>query len=95
MSSEAATKKRFLQLQGRHYAPFGARLARIHLGRKQKNGGRTVPRTDDEEFYLPLLGKVRTEEGVLNRAAAWLCFYSLERPHYWEGMDGKPPFGKL
>ena len=52
-------------------------------------------RTDDEEFYLPFLAKVHTEEGLLKKAAGWVYYYNLERPHYGEGMDAKPPFCKL
>jgi len=24
-----------------------------------------------------------------------VCYYNLKRPHYGEGMEGKPPFSKL
>jgi transposase len=84
------------RLQERHYAPLGARLARIPLGRKEHNGRvERSHRTDDEEFYLPFLGKVQTEQGLLNKAAGWMYYYNLERPHYGEGMDGRPPFQVL
>lgn len=84
------------RLQEKHYAPLGARLARIPLGRKEHNGRvERSHRTDDEEFYLPFLGKVQTEEGLLNKAAGWMYYYNLERPHYGEGMDGRPPFQVL
>jgi len=51
------------RLQEKYYDPVGARLARIPLGRKEQERPRVERshRTDDEEFYLPFLGKVRTE----------------------------------
>jgi len=81
---------------GEALRPGGARLARTPLGRKEHNGRvERSHRTDDEEFYLPFLGKVRMEEGSRNKAAGWVYYYNLERPHYGEGMDGKPPFRAL
>lgn len=66
------------------------------MGRKEHNGRvERSHRIDDEEFYLPFLGKVRTEEGFPNKAAGWVYYYNLERPHYGEGMDGKPSFQVL
>jgi len=84
------------RLQERHSALLGAKLARIPLGRKEHNGRvERSHRRDDEEFYLPFLAKVRTEAGLLNKAAGWMYSSNLERPHYGEGMDGKPPFQVL
>lgn len=31
----------------------------------------------------------------MNKAAGWVWYYNLERPHYGNGMDGRPPFRKL
>ncbi len=84
------------RLQERYYAPLGARLARIPLGKKEHNGRvERSHRTDDEGFDLPFLDQVPTEAGFLHKAAGWVCSYNLERPHYGEGMDGKPPFQVL
>ncbi len=52
-------------------------------------------RTDDEEFYLPCLGKVRDTEGFLRLAQRWQWYYNVERPHFGVGMEGKPPMQKL
>ena len=84
------------KLQKKFYEPLGARLARIPVGRKEYNGRvERSHRTDDEEFYLPLLGKIRTEGGLLQKAAGWVYYYNLVRPHFGAGMDGKTPFAKL
>jgi len=32
---------------------------------------------------------------LLRRAAGWIYFYNLVRPHYGKGMQGKTPFEKL
>ncbi|MGC8817544.1 MAG: helix-turn-helix domain-containing protein, partial [Candidatus Hadarchaeum sp.] len=82
------------RLQKKHYEPVGARLARIPLGRKEHNGRvERSHRTDDEEFYIPFLDKVRTEEGLLRKAAGWVYYYNLERPTTGRGWTGNPRFG--
>lgn len=52
-------------------------------------------RTDDEEFYIPFIARIRSESGLLRRAAGWVYFYNLVRPHYGEGMNEVSPFTKL
>ena len=88
--------KKLERLQKKYFTPFGALLAKILLGRKEHNG--RVERshcTDDEEFYIPFLAKMQSEEGFLRKRAGWVYYYNLKRPHYGEGMEGKPPFSKL
>jgi len=83
-------------LQERCFAPLGARLARIPLGRKGYNGRvERSHRSDDEEFYLPFLPQMGNTQDLLEKAAGWVYFYNLIRPHYGKGMGGKPPFAKL
>lgn len=83
-------------LQQRWYEPLGARLAKIPLGRKGYNGRvERSHRTDDEEFYIPFLARICNEKELLQRVGGWVYFYNLVRPHYGEGMEGKPPFQKL
>jgi putative transposase len=84
------------RLQERCYGPLGARLARIPLGKKGYNGRvERSHRSDDEEFYIPFLANIGDEQQLLQKAAGWLYFYNLVRPHYGDGMEGKPPLEKL
>jgi len=83
-------------LQEKHFQPLGARLARIPLGRKGYNGRvERSHRSDDEEFYIPFLLEMRATQDLLEKAAGWVHFYNLIRPHYGQGMEGKPPFTRL
>lgn len=83
-------------LQEKHFQPLGAKLARIPLGRKGYNGRvERSHRSDDEEFYLPFLLRIKDTQDLLDKAAGWVSFYNLVRPHYGKGMEGKPPFAKL
>ena len=83
-------------LQEKHFQPLGAKLARIPLGRKGYNGRvERSHRSDDEEFYLPFLLRIKDTQELLDKAAGWVSFYNLVRPHYGKGMEGKPPFAKL
>jgi len=52
-------------------------------------------RTDDEEFYIPLLSFINNERKLLQYAAKWIYWYNVKRPHFGKGMDGRSPFGKL
>jgi len=74
----------------------GARLTKIPPGKKGYNGRvERSHRTDDEEFYIPHLEGIHNGRELLRRAAGWIYFYNLVRPHYGKGMEGKPPFQKL
>ncbi len=49
---------------------------RFSLGRKGYNGRvERSHRTDDEEFYLPLLLGMADERELLKRAAQWVYYY--------------------
>jgi len=52
-------------------------------------------RTDDEEFYIPLLLSIKNEKQLLHYARKWLYSCNVKRPHFGKGMEGKPPFEKL
>jgi len=74
----------------------GARLCRYPKGRKGYNGRvERLHRTDDEEFYKPLLLASRNTEEYLDNAFQWQVFYDLYRPHYGAGMNGLTPMEKL
>ena len=88
--------KKLERLQKKYFTPLGARLVKIPLGRKEHNGRvERSHRTNDEEFYIPFLAKVQNEESFLWKGAGWTYHHNLKRPHYGEGMEGKPPFSKL
>ena len=84
------------QLNRKYYRPRGGRLCRYPLGRKGYNGRvERSHRSDDEEFYMPLLLQIDSTEQYLNRAFQWEAFYNLYRPHYGVGMDSRTPMEKL
>ena len=75
---------------------LGAALRRYPLGRKQYNGRvERLHRTDDEEFYMPLLLTIRNVDEYLTRALEWQTFYNIHRPHYGKGLEGQTPMEKL
>ncbi len=78
------------------FAPIGATLCRYPLGRKGYNGRvERSHRTDDEEFYIPLLLQMTDEESFLRLASKWEYYYNVHRPHLGKGMNGKSPLAKL
>ena len=84
------------RLDEKYYRPFGARLRRAPKGRTGYQGRvERSHRTDDEEFYIPCLGRMRTVAGFLRKAQRWQYYYNVERPHFGAGMDGKTPIEKL
>ena len=84
------------RLNERFFQPLGARLVRFPLGRKGYNGRvERSHRTDDEEFYLPLLLQIRDERELLKRAAQWVSYDNVARRHSGAGMDGRSPWQKL
>jgi len=87
---------RISELQRKYYLPLGATLARYPKGRKGYNGRvERSHRTDDEEFYIPCLLDIKDDAGLLRKAAAWLYYYNLRRPHQGVGMRGLPPGQRL
>ncbi|GBC95284.1 hypothetical protein HRbin16_01071 [bacterium HR16] len=84
------------ELQQRYFAPLGAQLARYPKGRKGYNGRvERSHRTDDEEFYVPLLGQIEDVPSLLAAASGWQAYYNLRRAHSGKGMEGKTPYEKL
>lgn len=88
--------KKIERLNQKFFQPLGAKLVRFPLGRKGYNGRvERSHRTDDEEFYLPLLVQIGDERELVRRAAQWVYYYNVERPHSGAGMDGLSPWQKL
>jgi transposase len=84
------------KLQLKYFHPLNARLVKIPKGRKEYNGRvERSHRTDDEEFYLPLLLSIHSEQDLLHYAAAWLFYYNTSRPHYGYHMEGLSPLERL
>jgi len=71
--------KKLERLQKRYFKPFGARLAKIPLGRKEHND--LVERshcTDDAAFYRSW-PKCRTERAFSERGVGWVYHYNLSK----------------
>jgi len=84
------------RLQQKYFSPLNARLVKIPMGRKEYNGRvERSHRTDDEEFYLPLLLSISNEEDLLRYATAWVHYYNVHRPHSGHHMDGATPLERL
>ncbi len=84
------------KLDATYYKPYGAVLGRAPKGRKGYQGRvERSHRTDDEEFYIPLLLSIKNEKELLRYASKWLYWYNVKRPHFGEDMNRKPPFEKL
>lgn len=64
-------------------------------GSNTKVGVERSHRTDDEEFYIPFLERISTEEEFLRYAQRWQFHYDVHRLHFGAGMDGLSPLGKL
>jgi len=84
------------ELDEKYYRPFGARLRRAPKGRKGYQGRvERSHRTDEEEFFIPCLGRAKTAEEFLKMAQRWQYYYNVERPHFGAGMEGKSPLERL
>ena len=84
------------QLSAKFLAPLGGELSRYPKGRKEYNGRvERSHRADDEEFYRPYLGRIRTVAELLELGACWVYFYNFVRPHFGYGLEGKTPMAKL
>lgn len=88
--------KKLRELDKEYYQPYGAILGRAPKGRKGYQGRvERSHRTDDEEFYIPLLLKINIEKELLEWAGKWIYWYNVKRPHFGKGMNGKPPLLRL
>lgn len=83
-------------LNEKYYKPFDAVLNRAPKGRKGYQGRvERSHRTDDEEFYLPIIPKVNSTEEFINYAKLWQYYYNSKRYHFGYKMDGKTPLERL
>jgi len=83
-------------LEEKYLLPLGAHLKRIPLGKKGYNGRvERSHRTDDEELYIPYILEINDVAELLMKAASWVYYYNVIRPHFGKGMEGKSPLEKL
>jgi hypothetical protein len=83
-------------LNEKYYKPFDAVLNRAPKGRKGYQGRvESSHRTDDEEFYLPVIPKVNSTRDFINYAKLWQYYYNVKRSHFSYKMDGKTLLERL
>jgi len=88
--------QRVQQLSKQFLSPLDGQLARYPKGRKGYNGRvERSHRSDDEEFYRPLLLSISDRDEFLAYAHRWEYYYNALRPHLGHDMDGQPPLDKL
>jgi len=83
------------KLNEKYYRPYGAVLGRAPKKKGYQGRVERSHRTDDEEFYIPLLSFINSERQLLQYAANRIIWYNVKRPHFGKGMSGKPPLKRL
>jgi hypothetical protein len=87
--------KKLAALDRRIFQPLGASLLRIRKGRKTDNAiVERSHRSDDEEYYAPLLTRYPSTDAFLLGSYRWQCHWNLRRPHSGHFMYGKRPFDR-
>jgi transposase len=75
-------------------AGFGCRLIQNHKGHCEENAHlERSHRTDDEEFYIPCVLKMRSEADLLNEALGYIYYYDNLRGH--SSLNYHTPFAYL
>jgi transposase InsO family protein len=88
--------RKLAQLQRELFEPLGVLRSHIRKGHSEDNAYvERSHRTDDEEFYIPWLGRCLHTENFLYRAFHSLYTYNTARPHQGRGMDQMTPWEKL
>ena len=73
---------------------FGCRLIQNHKGHAEENAHlERSHRTDDEEFYIPRVLRIKSEENLLDEALGYLYYYNTLREH--SSLDYQTPFAYL
>jgi len=61
---------------------FGCKLIQNHKGHPEENAHlERSHRTDDEEFYIPRVLKIRSEKDLLDEALGYIYYYNNVREH--------------
>jgi len=73
---------------------FGCRLIQNHKGHCEENAHlERSHRTDDDEFYIPRVFKIKSEKDLLDEALGYLYYYNNVREH--SSLDYQTPFAYL
>ena len=73
---------------------FGCRLIQNHKGHPEENAHlERSHRTDDEEFYIPRVLRIKNEEDLLEEALGYIYYYNNLREH--SSLGNRTPFGYL
>lgn len=75
-------------------AGFGCRLIQNHKGHCEENAHlERSHRTDDEEFYIPRVMRVKSEADLLDEALGYIYYYNNLREH--SSLNFQTPFSYL
>ena len=75
-------------------AGFGCRLIQNHKGHPEENAHlERSHRTDDDEFYIPRILEIKSEEDLLKEAFNYIYYYDNVREH--SSLDNLTPFAYL
>ena len=73
---------------------FGCRLIQNHKGHPEENPHiERSHRTDDDEFYIPRVFKIKSEKDLLDEAFGYIYYYNNVREH--SSLNDKTPFQHL
>ena len=73
---------------------FGCRLIQNHKGHCEENAHlERFHRTDDEEFYIPRVLRIKSEADLLNEAMGYIYYYDNVRGH--SSLSYQTPFAYL
>ena len=73
---------------------FGCRLIQNHKGHPEENPHiERSHRTDDDEFYIPRVFKIKNEKDLLDEALGYIYYYNNVREH--SSLNDKTPFQHL
>jgi hypothetical protein len=87
--------RKLARLDRNFFAPLHATLLRIRKGRTTDNAlVERSHRSDDEEFYQPLLTRYPNTDAFLVGALRWQSRWNLRRPHFGRHMLGHRPFDR-
>jgi len=78
----------------RVFLPLGVTRSLIRKGHPEDNAFvERSHQTDDQEFYIPYLLKIKSEKDLIKRGLWWQSIYNLKRPH--QGLGNLTPYEKL
>jgi hypothetical protein len=73
---------------------FGCKLIQNHKGHPEENAHlERSHRTDDEEFYIPRVLKIKSEKNLLDEALGYIYYYNNVREH--SSLNYQTPYQHL